>query len=105
MSKSAEMAFEKNSVEDGWKWGGHKLPTYLGIDFAFYGARDVHLKRVLNMVGKRYISGIVLSDICNNYTMAARAAWDLSREARGQSPRDGSDISHTSPRQHGITIL
>ena len=25
MSKSAFMVFSKNSVEDGWKWGEHKL--------------------------------------------------------------------------------
>ena len=35
----------------------------------------------------------------NSYTMAARVVWDLSREARGRSPRDESDIkSHTSLR-------
>ena len=54
-SKSAVMVFSKNS---GCKWGDHKLPevssyTYLGIDFACNGAWDVHLKRVLEMVGKR----------------------------------------------------
>ena len=26
VSKSAVMVFSKNSVEDGWKWGEHKLP-------------------------------------------------------------------------------
>ena len=53
VSKSAVMVFSKNSVEGGWKWGEHTLPkvsnySYLGIDFASNGARDVHLKKVLD---------------------------------------------------------
>ena len=60
------MVFSKNSVEDGWKWGGHRLPKvssymymymytymYLGIDFAWNGAWDVHVKRMLNNSRKK----------------------------------------------------
>ena len=58
VSKSAVMVFSKNSVEDGWKWGEHKLPkmlsyTYLGIYFACNGAWDAHLKRALDNGRKR----------------------------------------------------
>ena len=29
VSKSVVMVFSKKSVEDGWKWGEHKLPKVL----------------------------------------------------------------------------
>ena len=35
---------------------------------------------------------------CNSYTTVVRVVWNLSREARGRSPKDKSDKSHTSPR-------
>ena len=60
-SKSAVMVFSKNSVEGGWKWGEHTLPkvlnySYLGIDFASNGARDVHLKKVHKAILKFTVS-------------------------------------------------
>ena len=47
VNKSAVLVFSRDPVEDEWKWGEHALPgvsnyTYLGIDFACNGARDVH---------------------------------------------------------------
>ena len=46
-SKSAAMTFGKGSVEGSWKWGKQDLLrvsicTYLGIDFVWSGAWDVH---------------------------------------------------------------
>ena len=46
------MVFCRNvHVNGDWMWGEHKLPnvtsnTYLGIDFSYNGALDLHIKKV-----------------------------------------------------------
>ena len=76
------MVFSNNSVEDGWKWGDHKVSsyTYFGIDFTCNGAWDVHLKRVLDngrkkvnelhsIISNRDINlsdhGLIFTTVCN----------------------------------------
>ena len=53
--KSAVMVF---SIEGEWKWGKHLLLrvsnyTYLGLDFACYGAWDVHIQEVRDNCTKK----------------------------------------------------
>ena len=52
VSKCAVMVFSRNMVEGDWMWGKHKLPnvssyTYLGVEFSYNGAWDLHLKKVI----------------------------------------------------------
>ena len=47
------MVFARNLEEGEWMWGEHRLPRvcsyrYLGIDFACNGARDAHVKKVID---------------------------------------------------------
>ena len=68
---------------------------------------DNILEKLLQQVSNFHLNGQVHCGdyditVSNSYTMAAR---DLSCEARGLCLRDESDKSHTSRRQHGMTIL
>ena len=60
VNKSAVMVFSRNIVNGDWMWGERKLPnvssyTYLGIDFSYNGAWDLHIKKVLD-TGKRRVN-------------------------------------------------
>ena len=49
------MIFSRNNckINGDWMWGEHKLPNvssymYLGFDFSYNGAWDLHIKKVLD---------------------------------------------------------
>lgn len=82
ITKSAVMVFAKEPIEGSWKWGERELPsvsnyTYLGIDFAFNGAWDMHIKKVLDS-GRKKVNQLhsVLSN--RDINMSARRLLLLS---------------------------
>ena len=82
VSKSAVMVFSKDVEEGDWMWGKHKLPnvssySYLGIDFSYNGAWDMHIKKVLD-TGKRKLNQLNSIISNRNINLSARRLLLLS---------------------------
>ena len=82
VSKSAVMVFSKSVVRGDWMWGEHKLPnvtsySYLGIEFCYNGAWDMHIKRVVD-AGKRKLNHLHSIISNRNFNLSARRLLLLS---------------------------
>ena len=59
LSKIAVMIFSKSAINGCWKYGEHNLPkvssySYIGLDFSSNGAKDMHIKKLLDNVRKTF---------------------------------------------------